>query len=93
MAVVQYNYHCKHSGCPHFVKTVVIEKDEEFKSHPEECEGCGNDLYCFGQRTTYFVHSSRTPAETQQMLRKRSRDHYKPNKDEWHQKNTKDFNI
>ena len=93
METVHYNYHCKERDCPNFVQKVIIEKEEEFKDHPEECEGCGKDLYCIGQRVGYSVHNHRTSLETQQVLRKRSRDHYKPNKDEWHQKNSKDHNI
>jgi len=87
----QYNYHCKNDKCNRFVAKVIIEKDTEFEDAEEPCDGCSKPLYRVGILNAFFVTSSRTPQQMQKMLKKRSRDHYAPNKDEWHQKNSRTY--
>lgn len=89
----KYNYHCKNDGCSNFVKMVIIEKPQSCADEYEECEHCNGELTRIGIANAYHLgkFNMLSPNERQKVLQKRSRDHYKKHRDEWHQKNKRDI--
>lgn len=79
MSTYKYNYHCKEDHCPDLVRTIIIEKDEEFADEPEFCEGCSKPLYQVGIMNAYRINTfgGKSSSEKQAILKKRSQEHYK----------------